>query len=219
MPPHVSKPADLVLHGPRVLGFASGADIATRFALDPTVVEELLLDFEAYGWVHQSSFAGRSGWSITDRGRAENERRLGVELDELGVRPLVAALHRDFLRSNRRFLKACTDWQIRPTRDDSMAANDHTDWGWDEQVLKSLATIGRSLRTIDDGLSALLARFDGYAIRYADALRRVDGGERQWVESPEADSCHTVWIQLHEDLLATLGVPRGEDDDARFRSS
>ncbi|MGP7997237.1 MAG: DNA-binding protein [Streptosporangiaceae bacterium] len=26
-----------------------------------------------------------------------------------------------------------------------------------------------------------------------------------------ADSCHTVWIQFHEDLLATLGIPRGSD--------
>jgi hypothetical protein len=24
------------------------------------------------------------------------------------------------------------------------------------------------------------------------------------------DSCHLVWIQLHEDLLATLGLERGD---------
>ena len=34
---------------------------------------------------------------------------------------------------------------------------------------------------------------------------------RYGLDAPEADSCHTVWIQLHEDLLATLGVPRGGD--------
>ena len=27
----------------------------------------------------------------------------------------------------------------------------------------------------------------------------------------DRDSCHTVWIQFHEDLLATLGIPRGTD--------
>lgn len=212
MPPYPSAPADLVLHGPRVLGFASTAGIAARFGLDQLTVEELLLDFEAYGWVSQATFAGRSGWSITERGKAENERRLAAELDNLGARPVVAALHRDFLRSNRRLGRACLDWQIRPTREHPMAANDHTDWAWDERVLDSLASIGRTLRTINDGLSTVLLRFDGYAIRYADALRRIDGGERRWVDSPEVDSCHTVWIQLHEDLLATLGIPRGEDD-------
>jgi hypothetical protein len=24
------------------------------------------------------------------------------------------------------------------------------------------------------------------------------------------DSCHVVWMELHEDLLGTLGLPRGE---------
>ena len=47
--------------------------------------------------------------------------------------------------------------------------------------------------------------------RYSTALARVDSGERRWVDSPEIDSCHTVWAQLHEDLLATLGLPRGPD--------
>ena len=25
------------------------------------------------------------------------------------------------------------------------------------------------------------------------------------------DSCHIVWMRFHEDLLATLGLPRGPD--------
>ena len=25
----------------------------------------------------------------------------------------------------------------------------------------------------------------------------------------DRDSCHTVWTEFHEDLLATLGIPRG----------
>ena len=31
------------------------------------------------------------------------------------------------------------------------------------------------------------------------------------VDAPDRDSCHLVWIQFHEDLLATLGIPRGSD--------
>jgi hypothetical protein len=37
----------------------------------------------------------------------------------------------------------------------------------------------------------------------------VDRGERSWVAQPKIDSCHTVWMELHEDLLATLGLERG----------
>jgi hypothetical protein len=40
-------------------------------------------------------------------------------------------------------------------------------------------------------------------------LRRVDRGERRWVDAPRIDSCHTVWFELHEDLLASLGLERG----------
>jgi hypothetical protein len=49
----------------------------------------------------------------------------------------------------------------------------------------------------------------GYAERYSAALERVDRGERAWVAQPRIDSCHTVWMELHDDLLATLGLKRG----------
>jgi hypothetical protein len=32
-----------------------------------------------------------------------------------------------------------------------------------------------------------------------------------WVDGPDRDSCHIRWIQFREDLLATLGIPRGSD--------
>ncbi len=51
----------------------------------------------------------------------------------------------------------------------------------------------------------------GYADRYRCALRRAQAGEFRWVDSIEVDSCHTAWRQLHEDLLATLGLQRGRE--------
>jgi hypothetical protein len=211
MPPHVSAPADLVLHGPRVLGFASSARIAARYGLDAVVVDELLLDYEANGWASHSSFAGASGWSLTDRGRVENERRLRVELDHAGARPAVTEAHAAFIPLNRRFGTACTDWQIRPTRAEPLAANDHTDWTWDERVLRTLAALDKAFRQLCTQLAEHLQRFDGYADRYSSALAKVDGGQRRWLDGPDLDSCHTGWIQFHEDLLATLGIPRGTD--------
>ncbi len=210
-PPYRSDPEDLTLHGPRVLGFATASRIARRYALDAEEVGELLLDHEARGLVQHASFAGSSGWSVTDRGRVEDERRMAEELDRAGAREPVAAAHAEFVGLNRRFTQACTDWQLRPTPADRMATNDHTDWPWDERVLGTLASLGRALTVIDGELAGRLARFDGYADRYATALARVDRGERRWVDSPEVDSCHTVWVQLHEDLLSTLGLPRGTD--------
>jgi hypothetical protein len=207
----VSDPDDLALHGTRVLGFASASRIASRFGIDAAVVEEALLDFEARGWVQRSDFSGSSGWSLTERGRPENERRLRVELEGAGAHATVADVHAGFLPLNRRFGKACTSWQIRPTRADPLQLNDHTDWAWDERVLEELTSLDGALRRLCTRLVERLQRFDGYADRYSTALARVDRGERRWVDAPELDSCHTVWVQLHEDLLATLGVPRGSD--------
>jgi hypothetical protein len=211
MPPYVSAPDDLVLHAPRVLGFASPSRIGARYGLDSSLVEELLLDYEARGLVCRSSFAGSSGWSVTDIGRVENERRLAIELDRAGARDAVTGAHVTFRPLNRRFGTACTNWQIRPTRTDPMAFNDHTDWPWDERVMRTLAALDRAFRQLCTELAECLQRFDGYADRYSSALAKVEAGERRWVDAPDHDSCHTVWIQFHEDLLATLGIPRGSD--------
>ncbi|HEX7745956.1 MAG TPA: transcriptional regulator [Micromonosporaceae bacterium] len=207
----MSAPDDLVLHGSRVLGFASSSRIAARFGLDAGIVDELLLDHEARGWVRRSNFAGSSGWYLTDDGRVENERRLAIELGRAGAGDAVMSAHVAFVPLNRGFGTACTDWQIRPTRADPMAFNDHTDWRWDERVLRTLKALDDAFRQMCIRPAECLQRFDGYADRYSSALAKVEAGQRRWVDAPEFDSCHTVWIQFHEDLLATLGIPRGSD--------
>ena len=206
---YVSAADDLALHGVRVLGFPTASRVAARYGLPPDMVGEALLDFEARGWARQLSFGGSSGWSLTGAGRAENGRRLATELGRAGARDTVARAHAAFLPLNRRFGAACTDWQIRPTRLDPMAFNDHTDWGWDERVLRTLGSVAASFRLLCAQLTEGLARFGGYAGRYSSALGQVDRGHRAWVDAPDRDSCHMLWIQFHEDLLATLGIPRG----------
>lgn len=208
---YLSAPDDLTLHGVRVLGFPTTARLATRYRLDAAAAEESLLDFEAYGWVRQLSFAGSAGWSITDAGKVENERRLAAELDRAGARGTISTAHTAFRPLNRRLGTACTNWQIRPTPADPMTFNDHTDWRWDERVLRTLASVGTAFRELCDLLAGCLARFDGYAGRYAAALARAEAGQPGWVDGHDRDSCHVVWIQFHEDLLATLGIPRGSD--------
>jgi len=207
-----SAPELLALHGIRILGSPTAGEVAARYRLDADGVQEHLLDAEARGWVRTYSFAGRTTWSITDAGRAENERQLAAELDAAGARQVAVEAHAAFLPLNRRFGTACTKWQIRPTSWDRMAANDHTDWAWDEQVLRSLASLGDALDRAVAPLAEALPRFDGHVDRYRAALARVDRGERAWVDAPDRASCHLVWIQVHEDLLATLGIERGTEE-------
>jgi hypothetical protein len=211
MPAHASTADLLTLHALRLNGTAEAPAVAARFRLDPVAVEELLLDFAAYGWARRTDFAGDGGWSLTEAGRREGERRLAAELAETGDGDDVARAHATFLPLNARFQDAVTRWQLRPLPGEQMAANDHTDAGWDDRVLDDLRGLGARLTPVCADLAAVLTRFDGYADRYLSALGQVERGLRRWVDGIGIDSCHRVWFELHEDLLATLGIERGDE--------
>ena len=206
-----SSPDLLVLHAVRLLGFAPAAAVAARSGLPETDATDLLEDHRARGWVSWSSFAGSAGWSLTERGRLEGERRLAAELDATGRRDLVHGTYLDFLDLNGRVLQAVTDWQTRPGGGDPFAANDHQDLRWDNRVLHRLESVSGHLTPMAATLAGILDRFDGYAERFDRALGRARAGEREWVDGLGIDSCHGVWFQLHEDLLATLGIARGHE--------
>ena len=99
---HTSGPDLLALHGVRVMGMASSAAVAARKRLDLEAVAELLHDHEAHGWVRKVEFAGTAGWTITERGRAGNERQLAEELDGIEARDTVAEAHAACRPLNRR---------------------------------------------------------------------------------------------------------------------
>ncbi|RBQ16722.1 transcriptional regulator [Spongiactinospora rosea] len=203
-----SEPLLLVLHAVRILGFAEAPAVAARYGLDAAEAEELLRDAEAYGWASYSAFAGEGGWSLTERGRAENERLLAAELTGTGGAAEVGEVHREFLPLNARLLRACTDWQLRPTAGDRLAPNDHSDPAWDAKILDELTGISLALTPLSARLEGVLTRLRGYDTRFAGALARARAGENAWVDATHVDSCHRVWFELHEDLIATLGLER-----------
>jgi hypothetical protein len=206
-----SDPRLLVLHAVRLLGFSPTPAVAARFGLDEALAEELLEDHRALGLVTWSTFADSAGWSLTERGRLEGEARLAAELEATGQRDVVHRTYLEFLDLNARVLQAVTDWQTRPVAGNPFAANDHQDLRWDTRVLQRLEDVGGRLAPIADVLGGVLDRLAGYSGRFESALARARAGEVDWVDALGRDSCHTVWFQLHEDLLATLGIPRGHE--------
>ncbi|MDG4785746.1 transcriptional regulator [Micromonospora sp. WMMD1102] len=212
---HASTPELLVLHTVRVTGLAEDAAVSRRTGVDPDTVSELLKDYEAYGWVTHAEFAGTGGWTLTERGREEDSGRLSEELDRAGARTVVQRAHQEFESLNGRLVKACTDWQLRPSQGDRLAANDHGDPAWDARVLDELGTLARELARVVGDLSAVLARFGGYDERFSAALGRARAGQLEWVAGVGVASCHAVWMELHEDLLSTLGIARGAEQGTR----
>lgn len=208
---HPTPPDALALHAVRILGFADTEALARRFTLDAAEAGELLLDAEAHGWVCRGEFAGHRGWSLTERGKAENERQLAADLVLAGGTEHVWEVYREFLPWNARLQRACTDWQLKPVPGGRFEPNDHTDPAWDERVLAELGEIDTALARLNDRLAAVLTRFEGYHRRFDHALRRARGGDRGWIDRSDIESCHRVWFELHEDLVATLGIDRAAE--------
>ena len=193
-----------------MLGGPSAAAIAERFGLAAEAVREHLLDAQAFGWVTRLEYFGET-WGLTDRGRAEDERLLAEELRATGTHELLRAAHQEFLPLNVRHGACATRWQLKPTAWDRHAFNDHTDPVWDHEVLSDLEAIDREFSLLAGRLAGALQRFDGYASLHTAAVTRARAGQHAWVDAPDRASCELVWIQFHEDLLASLGIPRGSD--------
>lgn len=196
------------LHALRLGGVLDEGAIARRCATDPEVVGELMLDYEAVGWVNRIAFADLRGWALTDRGQREDDRRLREELDTAGSRAVVEDAHRRFEAHNAAVVAACTRWQLRPAHAGRFVTNTHDDPAWDARILDELADAAIDLGRLVADLGAALPRFNGYDERFAAALAHARAGSFDWVAGIDVDSCHKVWMELHADLLSTLGIER-----------
>jgi hypothetical protein len=177
------------------------------------MLDTTLRSFEGAGLVrrHRGSLPG---WSLTAAGRRRGEQLLAAELERSGLRDRVELAYGEFLELNHGVLAVCTDWQVRVGAD-PMVLNDHTDPQYDEEVLERLESLhGRALGMLRS-LVADVQRFVGYEPRLSKALATARRGEVDWVTRPVIDSYHTVWFELHEDLLATLGRRRSDESAGR----
>ena len=203
---HPSPPDLIVLHSLRCAGYASTDRL--RALVSPEIagdVEDLLLTLATRGLVTHSAGAF-GGWGLTDDGRQADAERIAAELDRAGARRDVEAAYRDFLELNRDVLGICAAWQLR-SANGATSLNDHTDQTYDVDVLARLATTNARAQPICTRLASRLRRYSHYGPRLATAFERAKQGERDLV-TDSLDSYHVVWFQLHEDLLATLGLAR-----------
>jgi hypothetical protein len=201
-----SDPELLVLHGLRLKGVAEAPVVAEAVGLAPAAVEARLADLAARGLAtHRDGLL--AGWALTPTGRAEHERLLAAEADARGLRPAIEDAYRGFRALNPRVLDACSRWQVR-TRGGRPVVNDHADPAYDRAVIGDLAALHERATPVCDRLGATLERYRPYGPRLGHAVERVRAGDTDYFTKPVLPSYHTVWFELHEDLLATLGLDR-----------
>lgn len=202
-------PDYLVLHGLRLKGVADAAAVSSATGFGVAEVEHRLAGLAEDGWV-EHRVGGLQGWRLTPAGVQAHAGLVAAELDASEARPAVIEAHRRFLEINPELLVTCTAWQLRQG-ESGVVANDHTDEAYDRGVVERLAAVHRRARPLLGELSARLGRFGHYAVRLQEALDRVVAGEGEWFTRPMLDSYHSVWFELHQDLLDTLGLDRSAE--------
>jgi hypothetical protein len=210
----VSAPSDLrtlVMHGLRLKGFAEAAGVGEAVGVPEADAKPLLDQLVTDGFASYRD-GKLSGFSLTKPGREEHARLLSAELDGSGARELIDASYREFLLLNTQLLSVCTEWQLRDVAGES-TVNDHSDAAYDAGVIEKLADLHAEVVPICNDLGAALHRFSGYCPRLTHALERVRAGDTDWFTKPMIPSYHTVWFEMHEDLLCTLGIERGSEGE------
>ena len=201
----------LILHTLRIRGFVELSEIVISTRLKVEEVESHLDSFKENNLVNYRE--GRiEGWMLTQEGRGRSQQLVTSELESSGFREEINSNYQGFLSSNQRFLSLCTDWQLR-TVNGEQEINDHSDTTYDEEVITRLVDINNEIQPVCKSLADSLNRFEGYSRRFSEALHKVQNNEPEWFTKPMIDSYHTIWFELHENLLVTLGIERTKETD------
>ena len=194
-----------------VRGSMTPDQLVASVAADPDDVGRGIGHLLASGAVERTGDAIRA--SSTGKLRAlelvSNDRRdLGAER--------VAELLEAFHALDGRMKAIVTAWQVRAVGAEQ-ALNDHLDANYDAGVLDDLAALDAEASSWLEPLASALRRYAAYRLRLRRAVELARAGDQRYVASPRVDSYHSVWFELHEDLIRLAGRRR-EDEAAAGRA-
>jgi DNA-binding MarR family transcriptional regulator len=174
-------------------GIAEATDVAADTDHPESAVQETLAELEADGCVENEGF-----WYLTDAGekRLSEVCRARFDGDQLAE---LAALLDDFHALDTRMKELAEAWQGLP----------EDERGSDAEPVADLRGLQADLEALFDGLSpATREVYEPYLESLDDAIAALADGEADYFTGTEVDSYHTVWFELHDDLLRTLGEER-----------
>lgn len=186
-----------VLQAVRLKGRVPRAELASTLDEDATVVEDTVAALiEAHLLVDADVL------KLSPPGRDRLAELLDEERRAVDRAALTGA-YDDFRSVNVELKATVTDWQVKDGR-----PNTHADAGYDADVLARLDDVHRRVVPILVAAAQQLPRLGSYLGKLQRALDKVRAGDVAWLSRPMIDSYHTVWFELHEELIGAAGLTR-----------
>ena len=204
----MSDPGDvefLVLHGLAVKKAGTAEAVADVLGEDPGRVAAALQASVESG----RAVEARGTFMATPAGRAWLDEGYGATFGHFRAAPEAPEAYERFERINRELLRLFTEWQMMPAGNETVP-NDHSDADYDDRIVDRLGDLHERAHRPLDQFAELEPRLGQYWSRLESAYDRVLAGEHDFVTGAKVDSYHSVWFELHEDLLRMLGREREE---------
>ena len=195
-----------VLQAVRLKGRVRPADLITTLApldVDQSDIAQTVEQLIAAGLLVEGTTL-----RISPDGRTRLAGLLAEERKDAD--PAALALAYDEFRSvNTDFKVLVTDWQLRGGHEAGQP-NTHDDAEYDAAVLARLGRVHQRVLSIIEAAANQLPRLLAYPPKLSAALDKVKDGDTAWLTRPLIDSYHTVWFELHEELILAVGLTREE---------
>lgn len=195
----------LVLHGLAIKKHAGAKDVAEIVGLKTATVEALMAEAESRGRVARAG----GKYMLTAPAQMSLRSEYSRVYAEQRADAAMNAAYDEFEKVNAHLKQLITDWQTMEVGG-SKVPNDHSDKHYDERIVDRLGTLHERAVPVLRRLAAGLARLEVYPRLLTAALEKAEDGAVEWVSDARIPSYHTVWFEMHEDLLRVLGRERDE---------
>jgi hypothetical protein len=193
------------MHGLAIKKHATPEDVASVLGLDPNTVRETLVRLVAAKRVVEAQ--GR--YLLAPAARMLLDSEYSRFYDDVRASAVFQAGYAGFERLNVTLKQLITDWQTIRVRG-GCVPNDHSDKAYDEKIIDRLGDLHERAEAALDQLASALPRMRTYQQKLSAALEKAEQGAIAWVSDAKIESYHTVWFELHEDLLRLMQRERSD---------
>lgn len=195
----------LALHGLAVRKAGSPASVASLLGADEAEVTAALDQAVADG-----KAAGAKGtFMVAPAGQAWLAEQYPIVYAQAREDGDLTAAYERFEKVNTELLALFTDWQTMEAGGQRVP-NDHSDPDYDRSIIDRLGRLHERSERVVGACADAQPRLRRHLERLEEAYDKVLAGDIDYVSGVRIDSYHTVWFELHEDLLRMLGRTRQE---------